>query len=186
MQARRSSNAAVASDTLRRGQKSRGTDLTNRVAAGRSPRRALRRLRPPESVPILPEITPLGHLVFGIRARYKATSTLSLPPTLPMPECSCGGRNPTCFRCNGSGSYSPKIKATKAAWSRRGAIGNIPWIASDQIRPTPKKTLLPPSAPLQNISEPSRPTNDNASQQNRRNDYAAFRAAWIAAPARNS
>ena len=78
MQARPHGNVKVASDTLpapsgaalrvasdelsrsarfRRGQRSRGTDLTNRVAAGLMPRRALRRLRPPESVPILPNQT---------------------------------------------------------------------------------------------------------------------------------
>lgn len=54
MQARLRGNAAAASDTLRRGQRSRGTDLTNRVAAGQNPRRALRRLRPPEGLSILP------------------------------------------------------------------------------------------------------------------------------------
>ena len=72
MQARLRGNAAVASDTLRRGQKSRGTDLTNRVAAGRSPRRALRRLRPPEGFSILSKILPLEHLAVSMNARYKA------------------------------------------------------------------------------------------------------------------
>jgi hypothetical protein len=74
MQARQSGNASVASDTLRRGQKSRGTDLTNRVAAGCSPRRALRRLRPPEGFSILPKIPCLAHLDSGMKARYKALS----------------------------------------------------------------------------------------------------------------
>lgn len=72
MQARPRGNAAAASDTLRRGQKSRGTDLTNRVAAGRFPRRALRRLRPPEGSPTLPHPTLSEHLAFIIHARYKA------------------------------------------------------------------------------------------------------------------
>src|SRR5438552_16484886 len=73
MQARPRGNAAVASDTLRRGQKSRGTDLTNRVAAGRSPRRALRRLRPPEGGLTLPKSIPPEHLTFDMIARYKAS-----------------------------------------------------------------------------------------------------------------
>jgi len=74
MQAPHRGNAAVASDTLRRGQGSRGTDLTNRVAAGCNPRRALRRLRPPEGVCILPFSHPLEHLDLLMVARYKATS----------------------------------------------------------------------------------------------------------------
>jgi hypothetical protein len=52
MQARPSGQAGVALDTLRRGQRSRGADLTNRVTAGLNTRRALRRLRPPEGVEI--------------------------------------------------------------------------------------------------------------------------------------
>ena len=74
MQARPRGNAAVASDTLRRGQKSRGTDLTNRVAAERELRRALRRLRPPEGAPILPIPFPLEHLALHMIARYKILS----------------------------------------------------------------------------------------------------------------
>jgi hypothetical protein len=57
MQARGGGNAPTASDTLRRGQRSRGADLTNRVLAGQNPRHALRRLRPPEEVLILPNPT---------------------------------------------------------------------------------------------------------------------------------
>jgi hypothetical protein len=73
MQALRRGDATVASDTLRRGQKERGTDLTNRVAAGLIPRRALRRLRPPEGFPILPNSLSLEHLALHMIARYKAT-----------------------------------------------------------------------------------------------------------------
>jgi hypothetical protein len=72
MQARFRGNATVASDTLRRGQRSRGTDLTNRVAAGCIPRRALRRLRPPEGISILPKTLALEHLALHMIARYKA------------------------------------------------------------------------------------------------------------------
>ena len=77
MQARRSGNAAVASDTLRRGQGSRGADLTNRVAAERKLRRALRRLRPPEGVLSLPTNCRAWNLAFGMVARYKALLRLS-------------------------------------------------------------------------------------------------------------
>ncbi len=73
IQAPRRGNAAVASDTLRRGQKSRGTDLTNRVAAERSHRRALRRLRPPESACIFSQNPSRWQLVFGMKTRYKAS-----------------------------------------------------------------------------------------------------------------
>lgn len=73
MQARGSGDAATASDTLRRGQKERGTDLTNRVAAGLIPRRALRRLRPPEGISILSQILDLEHLAVRMFARYKAS-----------------------------------------------------------------------------------------------------------------
>jgi len=86
MQARPRGNAAAASDTLRRGQRSRGTDLTNRVAAGLNTRRALRRLRPPEGVPILPLPSQIEHLAVDMEARYKATShacTESTPSYTP-------------------------------------------------------------------------------------------------------
>jgi hypothetical protein len=72
MQAPASGNARLASDTLRRGQKSRGTDLTNRVAAGLLPRRALRRLRPPEALLSFPNPTAPEHLVLDMIPRYKA------------------------------------------------------------------------------------------------------------------
>jgi len=77
MQARPSGNAVAASDTLRRGQRSRGTDLTNRVAAERKLPRALRRLRPPESTPIFLHFPLLEHLALHMIARYKATIALS-------------------------------------------------------------------------------------------------------------
>jgi hypothetical protein len=77
MQARPSGNVVAALDTLRRGQKSRGTDLTNRVAAGRSLRRALRRLRPPEGLLSFPNLAAPEHLqyfVLSMSSRYKATN----------------------------------------------------------------------------------------------------------------
>ena len=54
-------------------KESRGTDLTNRIAAGCNPRRALRRLRPPEGGLIIPHPSRLEHLAVLMNARYKAT-----------------------------------------------------------------------------------------------------------------
>ncbi len=66
-------------------KKSRGTNLTNRVAAGLIPRRALRRLRPPESVPILPKPQVLEHLAFDMKARYRALLAVSHDERMSIP-----------------------------------------------------------------------------------------------------
>jgi len=72
MQARPSGQAGVALDTLRRGPRSRGADLTNRVTAGLNTRRALRRLRLPEGIGIFLKSPSPNHLALLMRTRYKA------------------------------------------------------------------------------------------------------------------
>src|SRR5678815_1120889 len=90
MQARLRGNAAVASDTLRRGQKSRGTDLTNRVAAERKLRRALRRLRPPEGASIFHQSRRPEHLALSMNARYKAPSSANNASHFPVATLRLG------------------------------------------------------------------------------------------------